>query len=42
MEIKGGILSPRVVPLPRPRNVLEEGDQSAHDIDEKSIIGKIH
>ena len=40
MEIKGGILSPRVVPLPR--KVLEEGDQSAHDIDEKSIIGKIH
>ncbi len=40
MEIKGGILSPRVVPLPR--NALEEGDQSAHDIDEKSIIGKIH
>ena len=39
MDIKG-VFSPRVVPLPN--TVLEEGDHIGHDVDEKSIIGKIH
>jgi hypothetical protein len=31
---------PQVVPFPN--TAFEEGDHNAHDIDEKSIIGKIN